>query len=69
MRIRGKHLRYSMEVFVSCFDESFEEKYYPDIEAMQEILGHANDCHVALERLGAIRAAYEGDAIGVMETL
>lgn len=55
VRIAGKRLRYAMEVFVDCFPESFREELYPQVEEMQEILGRANDSHVAAERLGALR--------------
>src|SRR5262249_10364343 len=53
--IIGKRLRYAMEVFVDCFDPSFRDQLYPAIEEMQEILGQANDSHVASERLTTLR--------------
>lgn len=56
VRIAGKRLRYAMELFAGCFDESFKEELYPQVEAMQEILGRANDSHVAAQRLEAILA-------------
>ncbi len=56
VRIRGKRLRYAMEVFACCFDRSFQDKYYPAVAEMQEILGKANDSHVAAQRLESIRA-------------
>ena len=55
VRILGKQLRYAMEVFGACFDREFLDEIYPAVEAMQEILGHANDSHVAVGRLGEIR--------------
>jgi CHAD domain-containing protein len=55
VRIIGKRLRYAMEVFADCFEPPFREQIYPDVEAMQEILGNANDSHVACRRLEAIR--------------
>ncbi|MBY0230430.1 MAG: CHAD domain-containing protein [Gemmataceae bacterium] len=56
VRIAGKRLRYAMEVFGHCRDAAFREKLYPRVEEMQEILGRANDSHVALGRLAAIRS-------------
>jgi CHAD domain-containing protein len=56
VRIRGKRLRYAMEVFACCFESSFQDTYYPAFEKLQEILGQANDSRVAAERLEAIRA-------------
>jgi CHAD domain-containing protein len=55
VRIAGKRLRYAMEVFADCFPPEFRETLYPLIEEMQEILGRANDSHVASERLGGLR--------------
>jgi CHAD domain-containing protein len=55
VRIAGKRLRYAMEVFADCFGESFRQELYPQIEEMQELLGRANDSHVASGRLGALR--------------
>ncbi len=55
VRIAGKRLRYAMEVFASCFGAAFRQTLYPRVEAMQEILGRANDSHVAGERLEQIR--------------
>jgi CHAD domain-containing protein len=55
VRIAGKRLRYAMEVFADCFPQEFKEEYYPLVEEMQDILGRANDSHVAGIRLGALR--------------
>lgn len=51
VRIAGKRLRYAMEVFESCFGSAFRKTYYPAVERVQEILGAANDSHVAAGRL------------------
>jgi CHAD domain-containing protein len=55
VRIAGKRLRYAMEVFADCFARAFREELYPEVEQMQEILGNANDSHVAAHRLLALR--------------
>ncbi|HVS38934.1 MAG TPA: CHAD domain-containing protein [Gemmataceae bacterium] len=55
VRIAGKRLRYAMEVFADCFSLSFRESLYPRVEEMQDILGRANDSHVAEERLSDLR--------------
>jgi CHAD domain-containing protein len=55
VRIAGKRLRYAMEVFADCFEPAFKEKLYPAVEEMQEILGNANDSHVAAGRLAELR--------------
>ena len=56
VRILGKQLRYAMEIFASCFVPEFRKRYYPAIVEMQDILGLANDSHVACQRLEALRA-------------
>jgi CHAD domain-containing protein len=55
VRIAGKRLRYAMEVFADCFGAGFREVAYPQVEQMQEILGRANDSHVAATRLSLLR--------------
>jgi CHAD domain-containing protein len=55
VRIEGKRLRYAMEVFADCFPAEFREELYPQIEAMQEVLGKANDSHVAVGEIAALR--------------
>jgi CHAD domain-containing protein len=55
VRIIGKRLRYAMEVFADCFAPPFRDEIYPTIEEMQQILGDANDSHVAAQRLTALR--------------
>jgi CHAD domain-containing protein len=54
VRIIGKRLRYAMEIFADCFAPAFREQLYPAVEEMQEILGRANDSHVAQQRLTAL---------------
>lgn len=55
VRISGKRLRYAMEVFADCFAPRFREDLYPAVEEMQDILGRANDSHVASRRLREMR--------------
>jgi CHAD domain-containing protein len=55
VRIIGKRLRYAMEIFVDCFAPAFKDQLYPAVEQMQEILGTANDSHVAGGRLKEVR--------------
>jgi CHAD domain-containing protein len=55
VRIAGKRLRYAMEVFADCFAPPFREQIYPAVEEMQDILGSANDSHVASQRLELLR--------------
>lgn len=55
VRIAGKRLRYAIEVLVSCFGPALKDTIYPQIEQMQEILGRANDSHMAISRLHRLR--------------
>lgn len=48
-RIRGKKLRYAMEVFAGAFPPSFRDDLYPQIEQVQELLGEINDRATAHE--------------------
>jgi CHAD domain-containing protein len=50
LRIAGKRLRYSMEVFAGAFGAAFREVLYPRVEALQERLGEVNDHATAVER-------------------
>ncbi|MCI0460135.1 MAG: CHAD domain-containing protein [Gemmataceae bacterium] len=54
VRIAGKRLRYAMEVFAPCFGDDFRDRHYAAVEEMQDILGLANDSHVAMRRLREI---------------
>jgi CHAD domain-containing protein len=67
VRIAGKRLRYAMEVFADCFPPMFREKYYPQVEQIQEILGRANDSHVASVRLRALQERLQSGGFGVWQ--
>ncbi len=56
-RIAGKRLRYTMELLVSAFPESFRTDLYPVVEQIQEPLGEINDHAVALHRFREWRKA------------
>ena len=47
-RIRGKELRYAMELLAAAFPVGFRDELYPVVEQLQELLGdiidHATDC-------------------------
>jgi CHAD domain-containing protein len=55
VRIRGKQLRYAMEICSPCFAPAFREVLYPAVEDAQEILGDFNDCHNFLNFLDQCR--------------
>lgn len=43
LRIAGKRLRYSLEIFHGIFPDDMREEIYPQIEELQERLGAIND--------------------------
>jgi CHAD domain-containing protein len=49
-RIRGKELRYAMELLAPAFAAEFREQLYPVIEELQERLGEIHDHVVAKSR-------------------
>ncbi len=49
-RIRGKDLRYAMELLAAAFPPAFRTELYPLVETLQEQLGDINDHAVAVER-------------------
>lgn len=55
LRILGKRVRYAMELFASCFTESFRTELYRSVEAVQEALGEVQDATVGRARLATLR--------------
>jgi CheY-like chemotaxis protein len=51
-RIRGKSLRYTMELLGPTFSEEFRNELYPVIERVQKLLGKINDHATTLTRFG-----------------
>jgi CHAD domain-containing protein len=62
VRIAGKRLRYAMEVFGTGFPPEFRESAYPQVEEMQDVLGRANDSHVAVDLLTDLRSRIQTTA-------
>ncbi len=50
-RIRGKKLRYAMELLEAAYPDEFRKRLYPSIEAMQDRLGRINDLSSSKEWL------------------
>jgi CHAD domain-containing protein len=49
-RIRGKELRYAMELLASAFPPEFRNELYPIVQELQDMLGEINDHAVACAR-------------------
>jgi CHAD domain-containing protein len=54
-RIRGKKLRYTIELLAPAFDATLRDIHYPTIEELQEHLGRINDCVAGDAQLQAWR--------------
>jgi CHAD domain-containing protein len=50
-RIRGKELRYAIELLAAAFPPAFRDEVYPQVGVLQDKLGLVNDLAVAEERL------------------
>ena len=50
MRIRGKRIRYALEIVAGAFNSKFRKDLYPIFRRVQERLGTINDHSVALTR-------------------
>jgi CHAD domain-containing protein len=61
-RIRGKQLRYAMELLAGAFPEQFHTTLYATIEALQDRLGEINDLVTAKARLQETIATADGAA-------
>lgn len=59
MRLAGKRLRYSMEIFSCCLTAAARENLYPALKNMQDRLGAINDSHELAERIAALIADLE----------
>jgi CHAD domain-containing protein len=51
-RIRGKRLRYAVELFAGAFPPPLRDEVYPQVASLQERLGRVNDLATAQARLG-----------------
>lgn len=55
IRIEGKWLRYSFEVFANCFEAAYREQIYPALCVLQDHLGEFQDATTAIARLESLR--------------
>jgi CHAD domain-containing protein len=70
LRIRGKELRYVMELLAGAFSRSFRARLYPIAETLQEKLGAINDRTSALLLLRQrLETAEDADEIAELRTL
>ena len=55
-RIRGKQLRYTLELLAPAFGPELRDEHYPIVEELQEQLGRINDCVAADAPVAALAA-------------
>jgi CHAD domain-containing protein len=67
VRILGKKLRYTLELFIGCLSAAAREQVYPLVETVQDILGLANDSHQAVLNLDALLNAVRTTQPGLWE--
>ena len=61
-RIRGKQLRYTLELLAAAFGPELRDLHYPVIQKLQEQLGRINDCVAADARLRGWRRKIDSPA-------
>jgi CHAD domain-containing protein len=61
-RIRGKQLRYALELLAPAFGPDLRELHYPVVQELQELLGRINDCVAGDARLRRWRRKTESSA-------
>ena len=61
-RIRGKQLRYTLELLAAAFGPELREQHYPVVQKLQEQLGRINDCVAADARLRRWRRKIDSPA-------
>lgn len=55
LRLAGKSVRYTIELFAGCFNPALRETVYPEIMNLQDVLGGINDGFVARGFLSNLR--------------
>lgn len=61
-RIRGKQLRYTLELLATAFGPELRERHYPVVQELQEQLGRINDCVAADAQLRRWRRKVDSPA-------
>lgn len=64
-RIRGKELRYEMELLALAFPIQFRNEIYPVVEELQERLGQIHDSAVARERFGRWTSETRNETVAI----
>lgn len=69
LRIRGKHLRYAMELVAGVLDPAMRDELYPTVERMQEKLGEVNDHAVGILTIEKLKKSADADSSEALEAL
>lgn len=69
LRIRGKQLRYALEVFGAAADMAVRERAYPLVQGLQDQLGELNDYAMACELLSSeVHAPCGGEVLVLLHS-
>ncbi|MCA9094361.1 MAG: CHAD domain-containing protein, partial [Planctomycetaceae bacterium] len=72
LRIQGKELRYTLELFAPLFPDSFRSDLYPQLEQLQDQLGSLQDCITAesvIRRLKKFSSSYPDEIAELLTSL
>lgn len=69
LRLAGKGLRYTLEVFAACLDERDRSRIYSNIAQMQERLGQINDAAQHAEALAGLLGELPEDQAAALRAL
>jgi len=54
VRIALRRVRYSMELFIVCYDKKIFIKFYNKVQLLQDLSGNVRDVDIAIENLNAL---------------
>lgn len=54
VRIALRRVRYSMELFIVCYDKKIFNKFYNKVQLLQDLSGNVRDVDISIENLNAL---------------
>lgn len=54
VRIALRRVRYSMELFIVCYDKKIFIKFYTKVQLLQDLSGNVRDVDISIENLNAL---------------
>lgn len=56
VRIALRRVRYSMELFIVCYDKKIFLKFYNKVQLLQDLSGNVRDVDISLENINSLRS-------------